>query len=180
MTKAELEIRKFECEIDLLELNLKKQRRIDWRGWITTVSIVAGILISTLSIYYTLLEVQVKDKQLTIESELRTKELFLTLLHRIMGGRTSTRHYDKSGTLVAEVKQSNMRDDQLASYDFAITLGKEFPSLQPMITDILLRQYCYSKSPEDEAIRQKLVMLKWESSNPRHDPRDPDTFCPTE
>ncbi len=180
MTKAELEIRKFEREIDLLELNLKKQRRIDWRGWITAVSIVAGILISTFGIYKTLLEVQVKDKQLTIESELRTKELFLTLLQRIMGGRKVTRHYDKSGTLVAEERQSNMRDDQLASYDFAFMLGKDVPSLQPMITAILLRQYCNSQLPEEEEVRQKLARLKWKSSDSRHDPGDPDTFCRTE
>ena len=183
MTKAELEIRKFEREIELLELNLEKQRRFDWRGWITTVSIaagilvsVAGILVSTFSVYETLLEVRVKDKQLTIESELRTKELFLTLLLRIMGGRKVTRHYDKSGTLVAEDRHSNMRDDQLASYDFAFKLGEDVPSLQPLITAILLRQYCNSQLPEEEEVRQRLIMLKWESSNPRHDPGDAHTF----
>ena len=122
MTKAELEIRKFEREIDLLELNLKKQRRIDWRGLITTASIVVGILVATFSVYETLLEMRVKDKQLTIESELRTKELFLTLLNRIMGGRKVTRHYDDKETLVSEDRQTNMRDDQLASYDFAFML----------------------------------------------------------
>ncbi len=180
MTTAELEIRKIEREIELLELNLKKQRRIDWRGWITSGSIAVGILVSTFGVYETLLEVRVKDKQLTIESELRTKELFLTLLNRIMGGRKVTRHYDDKEKLVSEDRQTNMRDDQLASYDFAITLGKDFPSLQPMITAILLRQYCNSQLPEEEEVVQKLIRLKWKSSDSRHDPGDPDTFCRTE
>ena len=186
MTKAELEIWKLEREIKLVELNLANQQRIDWRGWLTAVSITLGILVSTFSVYQTLLEVRVKDKQLTIESELRTKELYLTLLQRITGGRGITQHFDQSGTLVAVDKQIHRRDNQLASYDFAIALGKDFPSLQPMITAILLRQYCYSRDndklpkEEEEEVRQKLVMLKWKSSDSRHDPGDPDTFCRTE
>ena len=81
---------------------------------------------------------------------------------------------------MSEDKQTNMRDDQLASYDFAFMLGKDVPSLQPIITAILLRQYCNSQLPEEEEVVQKLVRLKWKSSDSRHDPGDPDTFCRTE
>ena len=76
-TKEELEVSKLEKEIEGIDRRVHSDRRTEIRTWITYMSVIVGILVSTVGVYETLIEVKAKNKQLSIEAQIRSHDIFL-------------------------------------------------------------------------------------------------------
>lgn len=124
LTKLKAEVQKIENEISILKSN-------KIRAWITVISVSVGILVSVFSIYKTLAEINSKNRQLKIESQIRTHQLFLdNVLEKMSGIKTSFRELNSQGKLKVVKSEHYGGTAQFGSYVSAYALACEFPNLK--------------------------------------------------
>ena len=117
LTKLKAEVQKIENEISILKSN-------KIRAWITVISVSVGILVSVFSI-------NSKNRQLKIESQIRTHQLFLdNVLEKMSGIKTSFRELNSQGKLKVVKSEHYGGTAQFGSYVSAYALACEFPNLK--------------------------------------------------
>ena len=139
--KEELEISKLEKEIESFDRKIRSERRTEIRTWITSASVIVGILVSTFGAYETLMEVKAKNKYLAIEAQIRSRDIFLNQVLDKMSG-TKVKHYElgSDGEFKEVRREKYARTTQYGAYAVAITLAKEFEHLCPAVKKVLTMQ----------------------------------------
>ncbi len=152
LTKLKAEVEKIENEISLLKSN-------KIRAWITVISVSIGILVSAFSIYKTLAEINAKNRQLKMESQIRTHQLFLdNVLDRMSGVKKSYKERDENGHLKVVKQELNGPTAQVGSYAVALSLACEFPNLK--FSTIKTLEFQVEMTPKDIWAKETLNRLK--------------------
>ncbi|MCP4003497.1 MAG: hypothetical protein GY725_04820 [bacterium] len=132
-----LEERKLQREIEKIEAETRALGRNQIRSWLTTISLIVGIGASVVSVIGTMTEIQNKNRQLAIEAQIRSHQIFLVeVLDRVAGVKTV--HYKhEGGQLVATTSEGFAPSVQVGAYAVAFSLANEFPSLRTAVTDLM-------------------------------------------
>ncbi len=129
-TDEQLERRKIEAEIEKLQCEANSARDAQRRGWLTTLSISAGILVSCVTGYQALSDIGLKNRQLAMESQIRSHQVFLNeVLDRMSGIKTIYDKVDDSGTLHLDRRERFGDVTQVGAYGAAAALACTFPNL---------------------------------------------------
>lgn len=173
--RDELERIKLQKEIKKIEAETQSLITSQLRGWLTAFSVIVGItasafgiVLSSFGVYQTLKEIQLKNKQLIIESQnqamqakIRSHEIFLNqVLDRISGIKTEYHELKEEGK---EWKMVNVRDDRFGgttmsgAYAAAVSLANEFPWLRSAAKEALLKQKGTIDCEENEENEKLLV-----------------------
>jgi len=75
--RDELERIKLQREIAKIETEIRSLRTAQVRAWVTALSVGVGIIVSAIGLYQTLKEIRHKDRQLAMEAQIRSHEIFL-------------------------------------------------------------------------------------------------------
>lgn len=121
--KLAAEIRKLDAEIRKLEREERAARWAERRKWIVSASVAFGIVVSAVSACQTLHEIGLKNRQLALESQVKSSEIFLNLvLERVSGFKSQTEgpHGDSESQ---KVYNSLTR---IGSYGLAVALACHF------------------------------------------------------
>ena len=152
LNKLKVEVKKIENEISLLQSN-------KIRAWITVLSVSVGILVSAFSIYKTLAEIDSKNKQLVMESKIRTHQLFLdNVLEKMSGIKTTYRELDSKGKLRVVKSERYGGTAQFGSYVSAYALSCEFPHLRFITMETL--KFQLEQVPEDRWALEIIKLLE--------------------
>ena len=89
--KVEAEIKKLESEAKKYEQEAAASRSSRIRGWITVVSVSAGIIVSAVGIYESLTNIAYKNRQLGMEAQVRSHDIYLNILFHF-GKYLQSRH----------------------------------------------------------------------------------------
>lgn len=140
----ELERRKLEREIEKMEAEIQTLRPSQYRSWLTSISMIVCVVVSTSGLFLTLWEIRIKNQKLAMEAEIRSHEIFLNqVLDRISGIKTEYWELRKVGK---EEKLVNVKDSRyggttmVGAYAAAVSLAKEFPALRGPAKEALERQ----------------------------------------
>jgi len=151
-TKLKAEVQKIENEISLLQSS-------KIRAWITVISVSVGILVSVFSLYKTLADIDAKNRQLRMESRIRTHQLFLAyVLDGMSGVKKSYKERDENGYLKVVKQELNGPTAQVGSYSVALSLSCEFPNLR--FATIKTLEYQVSMVERDIWAKETLEKLK--------------------
>ncbi|MFX0199644.1 MAG: hypothetical protein ACFFCW_26270 [Candidatus Hodarchaeota archaeon] len=142
--REELERIKLQREIAKIETEIRSLHTARVRAWVTALSVAVGIIVSAIGLYQTLKEIRHKDRQLAMEAQIRSHEIFLNqVLDRISGIKTEYWELRKVGK---DEKLVNVKDERyggttmVGAYAAAVSLAKEFPALRGPAKEALERQ----------------------------------------
>ncbi len=153
--KKQLEIEKLRKEVQVLELEIKTRQSSEKRKLLMLLSIIIGILASAFGTYQALAEVKNKNKQLAIESEIRSHEIFLNqVIDRRSGTKSQHEEMGPSGKMEIVAREYYGRATQQAAYTSAVTLAKNFKNLRP-VTHFLLNYQLRWVDPNNDTENEK-------------------------
>ena len=160
LRKLEVEIRKLEAERHKLESEAVAARGTQWRAWIVSLSVVVGIGVSAFGIYETLTEIAFRNRQLGLESEVQSNEMFLNqVLDRMSGIKVVRTEVDvETGELVLKSRDNYGDVIQVGSYGAAVALACRFDNLRLAAQTALTFQL--AQQPRDIAARDMLRRLE--------------------
>ena len=162
-----LRIKKIAAEIDNLRAEQEKfaaeaasARGAQLRAWIVSLSIVIGIGVSVLGIYETLSEVAFRNRQLGLESQVQSNEMFLNqVLNRMSGIKVVHKEVDSNtGELTLKSQDSYGDVIQVGSYGAAVALACQFDNLTLAAQTALTFQLAHQ--PLDIAARDMLQRIE--------------------
>ena len=157
--KLEVETRKLEAEIHKLESEATATRSAHWRAWIVSMSVIIGIGVSAFGIYETLTEIAFRNRQLGLESQVQSHEIFLNqVLDRMSGIKVVRLEADKTGKLVLKSRDNYGGVIQVGSYGAAVSLACRFDNLRLATQTALTFQFAVQ--PRDIAARDMLRRLE--------------------
>ena len=129
--KAKLERDKLRAEIDKLESDVSAARGSQIRAWITAVSVSFGIVVTVFQVYQTLADIAMKNRQLAMESQIQSHQLFLNqVLDRMSGIKSVHNKVNEEGVLELESNETYGDVTQAGSYGAATALACEFSNLR--------------------------------------------------
>jgi hypothetical protein len=142
--RDELERIKLQREIAKIETEIRSLRTAQVRAWVTALSVGVGIIVSAIGLYQTLKEIRHKDRQLAMEAQIRSHEIFLNqVLDRISGIKTEYWELRKVGEKEELVNVKDSRyggTTMVGAYAAAVSLAKAFPALRGPAKEALERQ----------------------------------------
>ena len=142
--RDELERIKLQSEIAKIDMETRSLRSTQMRAWLTALSVVIGIIVSTFGLYETLTEMRHKDRQLAMEAQVRSHEIFLNqVLDRMSGIKTAYWELRKVGDKEKMVNVNAVRfggTTMVGAYAAAVSLAKAFPDLQGPTVEALRYQ----------------------------------------
>ncbi len=154
--------RKLEAEIRKLEVETAVTRGGLIRGWITSLSLTIGILVSCVGLYKSLNEIAFKNRQLAIEASIRSQEVFLNnVLDRISGVKVRHEKVDENGEVKFTGRDRFGGTTQVGAYAAAVSLSCEFANLRSA-TKEALRYQIESSSGGDERAQRMLTIFETE------------------
>ena len=157
--KELLEHKKLRAEINKLESDVSVARGAQIRGWITAVSISAAIIATVFQVFQTLSDIAVKNRQLAMESQIRSHQLFLNeVLDRMSGIKTIHYKANENGILKMESREMYGDVTWVGSYGSATALACEFPNLRFPAEVALTFQL--AAQPKDFSAAAMLTRLK--------------------
>jgi len=157
--REQLELEKLRAEINKLESEAIEARGAQVRGWITAVSISVGIIVTVFQLYRTLSDISLNNRQLAMESQIRSHQLFLNeVLDRMSGIKTVHNRVNKKGLLQLEGNETYGNVTQVGSYGSATALACEFPNLR-FPAEVALA-YQHSAHPQDIGAATMLKRLQ--------------------
>ena len=128
--KVEAEIKKLESEVKKYEQEAAASRSSRIRGWITVVSVSAGIIVSAVGIYESLTNIAYKNRQLGMEAQVRSHDIYLnSILDRMAGIKIDRQKVNENGDLKLESRESFGGATQVGAYAAAVALACEFEHL---------------------------------------------------
>lgn len=151
----ELEKTKLEREIALLDGQLRSNKYKELRNWITLISIFIGIAVSTISAYEVLSGIKHKNKQLAMESILRSHDIFINqILDRVSAVKSLNYEINDKGKMI--LKSRNLFDTttQRGATVAAVGLAREFKYLREPARLVIESQLATASSDpkwEDDA-----------------------------
>lgn len=92
--RERLENEKLRAETKKLETEVANARSARLRGWITATSVVVGIVFTMFQIYEVTSNVALKEQQLSMESRVRSHQLFLGILPMMSGFQSLHEEWD--------------------------------------------------------------------------------------
>ncbi len=125
-----LELEKLRAEILKLDRESKAANGAPLRAWITSLSVVAGVLFTIYQVKEVAANIVHKERQLWMESRIRSHQLFLGIVPRMSGVESLTDEFDKDGVQVKREKKSFGGVTQAGAYSSAVALACEFPELR--------------------------------------------------
>jgi len=129
------------------------------RAWITVISVSVGILVSIFGLYKTLADIDAKNRQLRMESRIRTHQLYLDkILDKMSSFKTLYKELDEEGRLHVVKSESYGATVQVGSYAAAYTLACEFPNLK--FETIKALEYQAGREKTDIWAKEMLDKLK--------------------
>jgi hypothetical protein len=154
--KLEAETRKLEAEARKLESETAAARSAQWRAWIVSLSVVVGIGVSAIGVYNTLSEIAFKNRQLGLESQVQSNEMFLNqVLDRMSGIKVVHSEVDNTtGQLVLKSRDNYGDVIQVGAYGAAVSLACLFDNLRLAAQTALTFQLAVQ--PKDIAARDML------------------------
>lgn len=157
--KEQLEKNKIEAEIRKLESDISLTHGAKIRGWITTVSVSVGIVVTVFQVYQTLSDISLKNRQLAMESGIRSHQVFLNdVLDRMSGIKSVRNKVDKDGVLKLDSNETYGDTTQVGSYGAATALACDFQNLRLPAEAALT--YQVAKYPKDKGAMTMLKRLK--------------------
>jgi len=151
---SELENIKLEKEIEKLDAEIKSLKSSQWRAWLISFSILVGVIVSIFGLLQALSEINQKNQQLTIESQIRSHEILITqVLDKFSGVRISHLERDPQGKMIEKMLEMWTPTVQRTAYAAAVSLAKKFPDLKPIVVVALTEQL----ATIDEPIAQKYL-----------------------
>lgn len=155
--ESKLENQKREKEIEKLAVEIKSLKSGQWRAWLFSFSILVGVIVSILGLFQTLSEINQKNRQLAIESQIRSHEILLTHVLDRMGGRKIgyLKRNDK-GIFIEMEREQWGPTTQRAAYAAAVSLVRIFPDLYPIVKMALTEQLETADKPIAEEWLTKL------------------------
>ena len=129
--KQEWETKKLQAEVNKLqnEASLIQSKKV--RAWIMVVSVAVGIIVSSVGIYKSMSEIASKNKQLSMESTIRSHQIFLNhVLDRMSGIQTDTEELNSDGNLMIVKRERFGGTTQVGAYAAALALACEFKNLR--------------------------------------------------
>jgi len=132
LKKIETETRKLEAEIHKLESEIAEARRGQLRGWITSLSVVVGIGVSVYGVFSSLSEIAFRNRQLGLEAQVRSHEIFLNqVLDRMSGVKVAHHEVNsKTGELALQSQDQYGAVIQVGAYGSAVSLACRFDNLR--------------------------------------------------
>jgi hypothetical protein len=131
LRKVELETGKLAAEIQKLQDETIAVRSAHLRGWIVSLSIVAGIGVSVVGIYKSLTEIAFNNRQLGLETQVRSHEIFLNqVLDRMSGIKVIHQELNDDGQMVPKTRDSYGDVIQVGAYGSAVSLACRFEDLR--------------------------------------------------
>jgi hypothetical protein len=125
----DLERLKTQKEIEKLEAETRSLGPAQLRGWLTSLSVIAAVLVSTIGIYKTLTEVRLNNEQLRIEAQIRSQEIFLNhILDRIAGIKLDIEE-KRNNRVVFERTEKYGGTTMVGAQAAAVALANAFPNL---------------------------------------------------
>ena len=159
LKKLEVETRKLEAEIHKLKGEADAARSAQWRAWIVSLSVVVGIGVSAFGIYETLTEIAFRNRQLALESQVQSNEIFLNqVLDRMSGIKVVRLEADRTGKLVLKSRDNYGDIIQVGSYGAAVSLACRFDNLRLTAQTALTFQL--AMQPKDIAARDMLRRIE--------------------
>lgn len=158
--KLEAEIRKLEAETRKLESEVVAARSAQWRAWLVSLSVVAGIGVSAIGIYNTLSEIAFRNRQLGLEAQVQSSEIFLNqVLDRMSGIKVVRSEIDaKTGQLALKSRDNYGDIIQVGAYGAAVSLACQFDNLRLAAQTALTFQL--GVQPKDIAARDMLRRIE--------------------
>jgi len=143
-----------------MESEVAAARSTQWRAWIVSLSVVVGIGVSAFGIYETLTEIAFRNRQLGLESQVQSNEMFLNqVLDRMSGIKVVHSEVDtKTGKLALKSRDSYGNVIQVGSYGAAVALACRFDNLRLAAQTALTFQLV--QQPRDIAARDMLRRLE--------------------
>ena len=153
-------IRKLEAEIAKLEADTAATRNAQLRAWFVSLSVVVGIGVSAFSIYESLTEIAFRNRQLGLESQVQSNEIFLNQVLNRMSGIQVVRDELDPDTGKLELKSRDRYADiiQVGSYGAAVALACKFDNLALAAQAALTFQL--AQQPLDFAARDMLKRIE--------------------
>ena len=158
--KLALEIDKLEAERNKLKAETDAARGAQWRAWLVSLSVIVGIGVSAFGIYQTLTDIAFKNRQLGLESQVQSNEMFLNqVLDRMSGIQVVRKEVDpETGQLVLKSRDSYGDVIQVGSYGAAVALACQFENLILAAQTALTFQL--AEQPRDIAARDMLRRIE--------------------
>jgi len=160
LRKIETETRKLETEILKLENEITEARSGRIRSWIVSMSVVIGIGVSVFGVYNSLSEIAFHNRQLGLETQVRSQEIFLNqVLDRMSGVKVVHKEVGgKSGTLKLKSQDTYGGVIQVGSYGAAVSLACRFDNLRLATQSALAFQL--AKYPTDVSAKAMLQRIE--------------------
>jgi len=150
--KSQMGEEKNRLEIQKLEIEISSIRRQGTRQLVTMISVLVGVVVSVVSILFALEEINHRNRQLAMEAQLRSHDIFMSgILDRM--AMIKIRKFEavcpKEKGGFREVSQERYATTtQQTAYVAAFTLAKRFKELRPVAEAALDEQSKYTGSAE--------------------------------
>ena len=155
----DLDNRLREAEIRKLEAEAAATQATRVRGWINSLSVVVGIIVSSAGIYQSMIDLAFKNRQLGIEAQVRSHEIFLNqVLDRLSGIKVSYYEQNEAGELRLARREEFGGTTQVGAYAAAVSLACEFENLRRPAIEALAYQATLGTG--DPTAQKMLAALK--------------------
>lgn len=159
LKKLDAETRKLQAEIEKLNREGVAARYAEPRAWLVSLSVVVGIGVSVFGIYEALSEIGFRNRQLGLEAQVKSNEIFLNqVLDRMSGIKVVRLEADKQGRLKLKSRDNYGDIIQVGSYGAAVSLACQFKNLRLAAQSALTFQVAVQ--PKDVSAKDMLRRLE--------------------
>lgn len=126
-----LETERIQAEIRKLNQETEASRSSARRAWVAVLSLISGVIFTVFQIYEVSHNMSLRDKQLAIESQIRSQQLFLNILPKMSGFKSiKDRWDDENQKFVIESREREGNVTIIGAYAAAVALGCRFEDLR--------------------------------------------------
>jgi hypothetical protein len=146
---VDLENLKLQREIEKLEAEINSLRPAQIRAWVTSLSVIVGIIVSVAGLILTLSEIKTEYK-------IKSREILVNdLLDKISGVKVY--HLEKTDGKLDETRREMYGATvQRAAYAASLSIAKEISHLKPIVVTALEQQL---GTADTEIVEQYLIEL---------------------
>jgi hypothetical protein len=138
MNMEELQRIKIEKEIAQLENEIRTNTLKEYRNWLTFISIIAAIVVSSIGAYQTLAEIRNKERQFAMESIIRSHDIFVNqVLDRISAVKSQSYIINENGKMIEKSRETYGLTTQRGASVAAVSLAKTFRDLRGPTKNVL-------------------------------------------